>query len=357
MMDETLVTARFDDGELRRLESAVGPVARAGYGFDGVLLTRDELLGRVSNVRRLIVEFEQVDDEVLASAPALEVLACCRNEPAASVDLEAAHRRGITVLFTPGRNANAVAEYTVGLVLCAARGIAAAHHALRYTDEFTRTVTTDRMSRRDSTAQWSLDPGAPFDVFQGPELAGRTLGMIGFGLIGQKVAQLLRAFGMSVLVFDPYVGAESLAIVDAQRVDIMTLARTSDVVAVAAKVTSESRGVVSRGVLEAMPSHAYFVNTARAALVDYDALVDVLAARSIAGAALDVYPEEPLPGDSPLLALGNVVLTPHLAGASTDVVRHHSRQVVDDLLRLERGENPQYVATSDGARRRSRPLR
>ncbi|MEP7055219.1 MAG: NAD(P)-dependent oxidoreductase [Actinomycetota bacterium] len=356
MTPKTLVTARFDESELRRLESAVGPVARAGYGFDGVLLTRDELLGKVSNVRRLIVEFEQIDDEVLAAAPALEVLACCRNEPAASVDIEAAHRRGIPVLFTPGRNATAVAEFTVGLVLCAVRGIAAAHHALRYTGEYTRTHTTDSTSRRDSTAQWSLDPGAPFDVYQGPELAGRTLGMIGFGLIGQKIAALLRAFGMSVVVYDPYVGADSLSALDAERADIMTLARTSDVVAVAAKVTAESRGVVSRAVLEAMPPHAYFVNTARAALVDYDALVDVLAARSIAGAALDVYPEEPLPADSPLLGLPNVVLTPHLAGASTDVVGHHSRQVVDDLLRLERVERPRYLATPLTAGPRTRHM-
>jgi D-3-phosphoglycerate dehydrogenase len=102
-------------------------------------------------------------------------------------------------------------------------------------------------------------------------------------------------------------------------------------------------GIVS-SVLRAMQPTAYFVNIARAAIVDYDALLDVMKAGAIAGAALDVYPVEPLPADSPLRTLDNVVLSPHLAGASTDVVRHHSRQIVDDLLRLERGGTPLHVA-------------
>lgn len=342
-MTATLLTARFDEGERRRLEAAIGAVETAGFGVDGVVLPRAELVDRVSQVRRLIVEFEQIDDEVLSAAPQLEVITCCRNEPGASVDIEAATRRGIPVLFTPGRNATAVAEYTIGLLISATRGIAAAHHALRYTDKYTANPTGDSVTRRDATAQWSLDPGAPFDTFQGPELSGRTIGIIGFGLIGQEIARLCSAFGMSIIVYDPYVSSEVLAADGVERVELMDLARMSDVVAVAAKVTPESRGVVSRDVFEAMQPHAYFVNTARAALVDYDALVDALRSRSIAGAALDVYPIEPLPADSALLSLDNVVLSPHLAGASSDVVRHHSRQTVDDLIRLERGERPRFL--------------
>jgi D-3-phosphoglycerate dehydrogenase len=93
-------------------------------------------------------------------------------------------------------------------------------------------------------------------------------------------------------------------------------------------------------VLRAMPRHAYFINTARAAIVDYDALVGILKGGAIAGDALDVYPVEPLPADSQLRTLDNVVLSPHLGEASTDVVRHHSRQMVDDLIRLEHGPSP-----------------
>jgi D-3-phosphoglycerate dehydrogenase len=152
---------------------------------------------------------------------------------------------------------------------------------------------------------------------------------------------------MTILAYDQYVSQTVLDAYDAQRVDLLDLAARSDIVAVAAKVSQETRGLISASVLRAMQPTAYFVNTARAAIVDYEALLDSLRAGAIAGAALEVYPVEPLPADSPLRTLDNVVLSPHLAGASTDVVRHHSRQIVDDLLRLERGERPLHVANPE----------
>jgi D-3-phosphoglycerate dehydrogenase / 2-oxoglutarate reductase len=220
-------------------------------------------------------------------------------------------------------------------------------YALRYTEQYTAQPTADAESRRDATAQWSLDPGAPFHTFQGPELFGRTIGIVGFGLIGQEIARLASGFGMTILAHDPYVSQSILDASDAQSADLLDLAARSDIVVVPAKVTPKTRGLISASVLRAMQPTAYFVTIARAAVVDYDALVDILKAGVIAGAALDVYPLEPLPADSPLRILDNVVLSPHLAGASTDVVRHHSRQVVDDLLRLERGEQPIHVANPE----------
>jgi D-3-phosphoglycerate dehydrogenase / 2-oxoglutarate reductase len=176
-----------------------------------------------------VLEFEQVDEAVLSAGEHLKVIACCRNEPAASVDIRVATERRIPVVFTPGRNAVAVAEYTFGLILSATRGIAAAHHALRYTDQYTAQHTTDAELRRDATAQWSLDPGAPFDTFQGPELFGRTIGIVGFGLIGQEIARLGCGFGMTVLVHDPYVSQAVLDAYDAQpsSCSILPLAVTS----------------------------------------------------------------------------------------------------------------------------------
>jgi D-3-phosphoglycerate dehydrogenase / 2-oxoglutarate reductase len=147
-------------------------------GYDGVTMPSSDLRSRIRLVERLVLEFEQVDEAVLAAGEHLKVLACCRNEPGASVDIQAATKRHIPVLFTPGRNAVAVAEYTFGLILSATRGIAAAHHALRYTDQYTAQPAHDAESRRDATAQWCLDPGAPFDTFQGPELYGRTIGIV-----------------------------------------------------------------------------------------------------------------------------------------------------------------------------------
>ena len=338
----TLLTARFDEGERRRLETILGPVEVAGFGVTRVVMPRAELIARLAGVTTLLIEYEDVDGEVLDAAPMLELMACCRNEPFASVDLDAATARGIPVLFTPGRNATAVAEYTLGLMIAVTRGIASAHHELRFTDRFT--AAGDAGDRRDATAQWSLDPGEPFDVYQGPELAGRTVGIVGFGFIGQRIAALCRAFGMIVVTHDPYVGEDALARYDAARLELLDLAAASDIVVLAAKVTPESRGIVSAAFLARMRPTAYFVNTARAALVDMDALTSVLRAGAIAGAALDVYPVEPLPTGSPLRSLDNVVLSPHLAGASTDVVRHHSQILVDDIERLRHGERPKFVA-------------
>jgi D-3-phosphoglycerate dehydrogenase len=335
-----LVTARFDEAELARLEPVAGPARRAGYGVTGRRLEPAELEPMLADVEVLVVEYEQVTEAVLAAAPRLRLLGCCRNEPRASVDVAAASALGIPVLFTPGRNAVSVAEYTLGLMLAAARYIAEAHHLLRHTRE----LTAAGGARRDVTSEWSLEPGAPFARFQGRELDGRTVGLVGFGAIGRELAWRCRALGMEVVAFDPYAPLADLERAGVRGAGLLETAAAADFLVLAARVTPESTGLVSAEVLGALKPSAFLVNTARAALVDYDALVEALRARRIAGAALDVYPLEPLPPDSPLLELDNVVLSPHLAGASVDVPRRHSRQLVDDILRGLRGDRPRHLA-------------
>jgi D-3-phosphoglycerate dehydrogenase len=189
-----------------------------------------------------------------------------------------------------------------------------------------------------------MDPGAPFQRFQGEELMGKTVGLVGAGFIGQEIAKRASALGMRLIAFDPYANKDQLAKLNIDLVDLDKLAQESDFVVMAAKVTSESTGVFSAKAFSQMKKSAYFINTARAALVDYDALYKVLSENKIAGAALDVYPVEPLPSDSPFRKLSNVVLTPHLAGATTGVVQHHSKMVVDDLLLIKAGKIPNRVA-------------
>lgn len=339
-----LVTARFDDAELARLEAAAGPARRAGYGVTGEKLPPEELAALLGDVELAVVEYEQVTADVLAAAPRLRLLGCCRNEPGASVDLGAASALGIPVLHTPGRNAVSVAEYTLGLMLAVARHIAEAHMRLRHTRELTAAAGADR----EVTSEWSLEPGSPFSRLQGPELQGRTLGLVGLGLIGREIARRCLALGMEVVAFDPYAAPEP----GVRPAPLLEVAAAADFLVLAAKVTPETTGLVSRDVLASLRPTAYLVNTARAALVDHDALVDALRERRIAGAALDVYPQEPLPPWSPLLELDAVVLSPHLAGASIDVPRHHSRQLVDDLLRALRGERPAHLANPDAWERR-----
>jgi D-3-phosphoglycerate dehydrogenase len=344
----TLVTARFTQESLERLEARIGRVRRAGFGISGKKLDEEVFLNQVEDLEYLIVEFEPVTARILDKAKHLRIAACCRNEPAASFDLEAATERGIPVLFPPGRNAVSVAEYTMGLMLAVSRKIAEAHHELKYTDSLTSVTYDDKTKGREGiTSEWSLAPGAPFHLFQGPELYGKTMGMIGCGRIGRELAARAIAFGMTVLVADPYISNDEIKRIGASRIELPELPARSDFLVVAAKVTAETRGLVSEEIIGRMKASAYFINTARAAVVDYDALCQALDEGRIAGAALDVYPKEPIPNDSPFRKLKNVVLSPHLAGASRDIPGHHSRMIVDDLFRFLDGKRPIHLANPE----------
>lgn len=342
---KALITARFDSTELGRLTANGFEVEQAGFGLTGIKLDQRELITKFSDIDVAIIEFENITEEILKVSKKLKIMACLRNEPAASTDIAAATALDIPVLFTPGRNAVAVAEYTIGLMLSIARSIATTHHLLRYTDELTSVSYSDKAGERKGvTSEWSMDPDAPFQRFQGVELMGKTVGLVGAGFIGQEIAKRACALGMKLIAFDPYANSDQLAKLNIELVTLEKLAAESDFVVMAAKVTPESTGVFSAAAFALMKRSAYFINTARAALVDYQALYQVLAENKIAGAALDVYPTEPLPGDSPLRKLSNVVLSPHLAGATAEVVKHHSKMVVDDLLMMKAGKIPSRVA-------------
>ena len=342
---KAFITARIDKTQVDRLISNGFEVEQGGFGLTGVKLTEAELIEKFKNIDVAVVEFENITDAVLESAKRLKVVACLRNEPGASLDIAAATKRGIPALFAPGRNAVAVAEYTLGLMISIARSIPTTHHLLRYTDELTAVSYSDKSGeRKNVTSEWSMDPDAPFQRFQGDELMGKTVGLVGAGFIGQEIAKRVAALGMKVIAFDPYAKADQLAKLSITSLALDELAAQSDFVVMAAKVTPESTGVFGAKQFGLMKSGAYFINTARAALVDYDALFQALNNKKIAGAGLDVYPTEPLPGDSPFRKLTNVVLSPHLAGATREVVEHHSKMVVDDLLGLLDGKVPTRLA-------------
>lgn len=336
-----LITARFDKTELARLQPKPEAVRFAGWGVTRQTLNPTPLKQELADIDIFIFEYETITREILKAAPRLRLLACCRNEPKASVDIEAASELNLPILFPPGRNAVSVAEYTFGLMIGLARHIPTTHHLLRYTNELTGATYRDKsLERRHITSEWSLDEQAPFNRFQGPELAHKVLGLVGCGSIGQEIARRASAFDMQVMVYDPYVGPAVLSRLAVQAVNLETLAQTADFVVMAAKVTPETEGLFSAALIRSMKPTAYFINTARAALVDYDALYDALKTNQIAGAALDVYRQEPVAVDNPFLQLDNVVLSPHLAGASRDIPRHHSRMIVDDLQLALRGQKP-----------------
>lgn len=338
---KVLITARFVKDELKTIENYLASAQYSGWGVTRELLDEDQLIPELKDVDIFISEYETISRKVIMASENLKLIACCRNEPLASIDVDAATERGIPVLYPPGRNAVSVAEYTFGLMINLSRNIHEVYHLLKYTTELTKVRYKEQTrGRMGFPSEWSFDASAPLVRFGGPELANKVLGIVGIGAIGSQLAIRARAFGMDVITHDPYVSEAHIEKYGARRIPLDQLFRQSDYIIIAARVRDDNRGMITRELLGSMKPTTYFINIARAILVDYDALCDVLKHKSIAGAALDVYPQEPIPADYPFLSLDNVICSPHLAGSSTDVEKYHSKMAVEDIASALEGKKP-----------------
>ncbi|MHC4178602.1 MAG: 2-hydroxyacid dehydrogenase [Planctomycetota bacterium] len=273
-----------------------------------------EVTDDVADFEIVSVQFTPIDRSFIEAARDLKVIGVLRGGTE-NVDVEFATRRGITVLNTPGRNARAVAECTMGMILAEVRNIARSHGCLKTGDW--------RRSFPNSEAI--------------PELCEKTVGLVGYGAVGRLVAGYLEAFGCRIIACDPYCTGDPAP---AELVDIETLMRESDVVSIHARLTRESHHLIGRRELALMKPGAVLVNTARSGLVDEEALTEALSQRRIMGAALDVFDTEPLPLDHPLVLLDNVTITPHLAGSTIDAFRNSPKLMAAHLRRMFRGEGP-----------------
>lgn len=316
-MWRALVLAPFSPAQLERLRQ------RLEVSYESWLETRRlqdpyDLARRLQqeSISILVVESDFVFEDVLEQAPGLRFVGICR-AATNHVDVDAATRHGVVVVNTPARNAQAVAEHALGLLLALARRIPAAHQYV-------------------AGGRWA-DPVEPYIAMRGVELCGKTLGIIGLGAIGRRLAAMGLALGMAVLAHDPYVAAPPE---DVRLVALDELLALSDFVSIHAPLAPETEGLLDARRLGLMKPTAYLVNTSASAIVRQEALVDALRGRRIAGAALDVFESHPLPPGSPLLGLDNVVLTPHIGGATAETVQRHSEMMAEDILRFIRGERP-----------------
>ena len=182
-----------------------------------------------------------------------------------------------------------------------------------------------------------VNPVAPYVELRGLELAGRTLGIVGLGAVGRRLADMAGAIGMTCVAHDPYAAGPPPGI---RLVDLDELMARSDFVSVHASLTGETGGLIDSRRLALMKPTAYLVNLSGAGIVDRDGLVGALETGAIAGAALDVFETQPIAPDHPLLALDNVILTPHVAGATEETIERHSMMMVSDVLRFLDGERP-----------------
>ena len=322
-----LITASFDAAAKRRLARHMDVVhedwkERNHIYFGGAAFAR-----RIADVGAdvLIVEADLVHAEVLDACP-LAMIGCCRGDPV-NIDLEGATAKGIPVFHTPGRNADAVADLTVAFMLMLVRHLAAIHATYH-----------EGAARQVERASDFLEL---YKRFTGRELGGLTVGLVALGAVGREVAARLVPFKSRVLAYDPYVASPPPGVT---MVELDELLRESDVVSLHAPVTPETHGLLSRERLATMKPTAVLVNTARAALADEDALYEARRAGRLGGAALDVLAVEPLQPGNRFLGLPNVIATPHVGGATVDVVRHHSEQIVDSIERHLRGERARWIA-------------
>lgn len=258
---------------------------------------------------------------VLERATALEVVGKL-GTGLDNVDLATAEAADITVTYTPGHNALSVAEHTLCLLLAAARRLTEARSLIergRWRDEATL----------------------------GTQLSGKTVGIVGFGDVGRRVGILLSGFAVDVLVHDPYIPETDAELVDGEVTGFQDLLAGSDAVVVTAALTEETRGMFDRSAFDRMRDSAVLVNTARGPIVDEAALIAALREGAIAGAGLDVHAEEPLTADSPLLALDNVVLTPHVAAMTTESRAATIDRLVENVTTVLQGRSlpARYLAT------------
>jgi D-3-phosphoglycerate dehydrogenase len=284
---------------------------------------------RLYNAEQLAARAQELGATVLiceadkCAGPVLDLplvaIGSTRGDPT-NVDLDGATAKGIPVLRAPGRNADGVAELTVGLLLAVTRHV----------------VPADRDVRQ---GQVYRDGSIPYQRFRGWQIAGRTAGLVGLGAVGRAVRWRLEGLGMRVIASDPF--AE-----DASH-DLDALLAESNVVSMHAAVTPETLGLMGADQFAGMREGSIYVNSARAGLHDLDALTAALASGHLGGAALDHFEGEDIPTDHPLVAMSNVVLTPHIGGATYDTETNHTTLMASGLAALLRGERPANLANPE----------
>jgi len=275
-------------------------------------LSQEQLIAQVGDAHALMIRSGvKITREVLQAAPHLKIVARA-GVGVDNVDLAAATEHGVIVVNTPGGNTISTAEFTLGLMLSLARFIPQGDASLK-------------------AGKWDRK------TFIGVELRGKTLGLVGFGRIGRAVAKRALAFEMTVIAYDPYVTAESARADGVEKVELDDLYARADFISLHALINNDTHHMINAASIAKMKDGVRIINAARGALIDDADLAEAIKSGKVAGAAVDVYEEEPPPPNHPLLGLPNVIDTPHLAASTSDaqvtVGVEAAELIVDYLLR------------------------
>lgn len=307
-----LVTAPYNEKEKSVLETAMGAVAYHPWKTHGRAFNAREVMDLLAQSRAdaYITEHDAVTEEVITAYPHLKFIGVCRGTPS-NVDMRAASSHHIPVFFTPARNAQAVAEMFLANVITFIRNTLPAVKWLE-------------------SGSWQAGAHDSYLQFKGNELAGKTIGMVGFGAIGQRIAEMTASFPCRILYHDPYVKGDFGAASPAALENIFS---ESDLVSVHLPANEQTKGMIGASLLTRMKKDAVFVNTSRASVVKREDLLAVLLNKTIRGAILDVFDAEPPDElDYKLIRLPQVLATPHIAGATHEVEDHHAEIMNRNLL-------------------------
>jgi D-3-phosphoglycerate dehydrogenase len=296
----------LEEGHIKKLKS-IGDLEI----FEEPPKTLDELKDRIRTADIVIVGWTDLTEEILESAKKLKMVSIWATT-CHYVDLEAAAKRGIVVTHVPGYATEAVAEYVFALLLAAIRKV-------RLADEHVRKGDFD----------WR--------PFGGSELAGKTLGIVGTGSIGCRVAEIAKAFKMQVLGFDKYPNQKRAEEIGMKYVDLNTLLKESDFITLHVTLTSETERMIGRKEINVMKKGAVIINTSQGKVIDEKALTDSLKSDKLSYAGLDVFEEEPPSKDNPLFKLDNTVLSPHIGFNTVEAAKRCTDICVDNVLKFVEG--------------------
>lgn len=285
--------------------------------------TKEELRKEVAHVNAIILGADKFDEELMAAAPRLKIIARY-GVGYDNVDVEAATSRSIFVTYTPGVLSDAVADLTFAFILASTR----------------RIIEADRYVK---SGEWS--EGKIFPL--GLDLAGKTLGIVGLGRIGTKVIKRARAFNMNILCYDVVRNKQAEEKYRVKPVTLNELLRRSDYVSIHVALTEKTEGLIGKNELALMKNTAFLINTSRGPVVDQHALYEALKEKRIAGAGLDVFQNEPVASDDPILKLSNVVLTPHIGSATVETRLAMALMAVEDVIKVLKDKEPTNVVNCE----------
>ncbi len=325
------ITAEFSPEALEELKKILeDEIVYESWRETNNLYFKDEdLIQKINEIGAeiFICEGDNVKKSVLENVD-LKIIGSTRGDPN-NIDLETATAKGIPVLFAPNRNTVSVAELTVGLILSLARKLHSIERILHTENEFEVNDFSDYIKY--------------YNEFKGFELQGKTVGIVGLGRIGFAVAKLLLPFRVKFLVYDPYVDPARLSAIQGEDVDLNTLMVKSDIVTLHCSPIDETDDMIGEEQIALMQEHALFINTARASVVDEDALLDSLKEKKIAGAALDVFSIEPVDQDNEFLELENVIVTPHIGGDTFETNHRHAMMMVKGIQQILNKKIPENI--------------